>query len=64
MAQWAQLAQGPPTPALAHQFVDEKGFVWLTKRNDFINHFAGDVTVAARCCTPCSNPSPRVRSTT
>ena len=36
------LAQGPPTPALAHQFVDEHGFVWLTE-DDFVNHFAGDV---------------------
>jgi pimeloyl-ACP methyl ester carboxylesterase len=33
------LAQGPPTPALAHQFVDEEGFVWLTE-DDFVNHFA------------------------
>src|ERR1700694_5536594 len=36
------LAQGPPTPAPAYQFVDEQGFVWLTK-DDFVNHFAGDV---------------------
>lgn len=36
------LAQGAPTPALAHQFVDQEGFVWLTQ-NDFVNHFAGDV---------------------
>jgi pimeloyl-ACP methyl ester carboxylesterase len=36
------LAQGPPTPALAHQFVDEQGFVWLTE-DDFVNHFAGGV---------------------
>jgi pimeloyl-ACP methyl ester carboxylesterase len=36
------LSQGPPTPALAHQFVDEDGFVWLTE-HDFVNHFAGDV---------------------
>jgi pimeloyl-ACP methyl ester carboxylesterase len=36
------LAQGPPTPALAHQSVDEQGFVWLTE-DDFVNHFAGDV---------------------
>jgi pimeloyl-ACP methyl ester carboxylesterase len=36
------LSQGPPTPALAHQFVDEQGFVWLTQ-DDFVNHFAGDV---------------------
>jgi pimeloyl-ACP methyl ester carboxylesterase len=36
------LAQGPPTPALAHQFVDDEGFVWLTD-DDFVNHFAGDV---------------------
>jgi pimeloyl-ACP methyl ester carboxylesterase len=39
------LAQGPPTPALAHQFIDEKGFVWLTE-DDFVNHFAGDVDPA------------------
>src|SRR5438445_823807 len=36
------LAEGPPTPALAHQFVDEDGFVWLTE-DDFVKHFAGDV---------------------
>jgi pimeloyl-ACP methyl ester carboxylesterase len=36
------LAQGPPTPALAHRFVDEQGFVWLTE-DDFVNHFAGAV---------------------
>ena len=36
------LAQGPPTPALAHQFVDQEGFVWLTE-DDFVNHFAGDL---------------------
>jgi pimeloyl-ACP methyl ester carboxylesterase len=36
------LAQGPPTPALAHQFVDQRGFVWLTE-DDFVNHFAGGV---------------------
>ena len=27
---------------MAHRFVDERGFVWLTE-NDFVNHFAGDV---------------------
>jgi pimeloyl-ACP methyl ester carboxylesterase len=36
------LAQGPPTPALAHQVVDDKGFVWLSE-DDFANHFAADV---------------------
>src|SRR4051795_8408813 len=36
------LAQGPPSPALAHQFVDEEGFVWLSE-DDFVNHFAADV---------------------
>jgi pimeloyl-ACP methyl ester carboxylesterase len=36
------LSQGPPTPALAHQFVDSEGFVWLTE-DDFVNHFAGDL---------------------
>jgi pimeloyl-ACP methyl ester carboxylesterase len=36
------LSQGPPAPALAHQFIDNEGFVWLTE-DDFVNHFAGDV---------------------
>jgi pimeloyl-ACP methyl ester carboxylesterase len=36
------LSQGPPTPALTHQFVDNEGFVWLTQ-DDFVNHFASGV---------------------
>jgi pimeloyl-ACP methyl ester carboxylesterase len=36
------LSQGPPTPALAHQSVDQDGYVWLTE-DDFVNHFAGDL---------------------
>jgi len=36
------LSQGPPTPALEHQFVDDEGFVWLTE-DDFVNHFASGV---------------------
>jgi len=36
------LSQGPPSPALAHQVIDDEGFVWLTE-DDFVNHFAGDV---------------------
>jgi pimeloyl-ACP methyl ester carboxylesterase len=38
----ALLSQGPVTPALAHQFVDTKGFVWLSE-DDFVMHFAADV---------------------
>ena len=38
----ALLAQGPPTPALAHQVLDEKDFVWLSE-DDFVHHFAADV---------------------
>jgi pimeloyl-ACP methyl ester carboxylesterase len=38
----ALLSQGPVPPALAHQSVDDKGFVWLSE-DDFINHFAADV---------------------
>jgi pimeloyl-ACP methyl ester carboxylesterase len=41
----ALLAQGPPTPALVHQFVDNAGFVWLSE-DDFVNHFAADVEPA------------------
>ena len=38
----ALLSQGPTPPALAHQVVDKRGFVWLPE-NDFVNHFAADV---------------------
>jgi pimeloyl-ACP methyl ester carboxylesterase len=38
----ALLAQGPPTPALAHLDIDEQGFAWLPE-DDFVNHFAADV---------------------
>jgi len=36
------LAQGPPTPALAHYAVDKQGFAWLPE-DDFVGHFAADV---------------------
>ncbi len=36
------LAQGPPTPALAHLIIDKQGFSWLPE-DDFVNHFAADV---------------------
>ncbi len=32
------LAQGPPSPALAHQVVDDEGFAWLPE-DDFVNYF-------------------------
>jgi len=38
----ALLSQGPTPPALVHQFVDERGFVWLSEE-DFTRHFAADV---------------------
>ena len=38
----ALLGQGPPTPALAHLFIDQQGFGWLPQ-DDFVNHFAADV---------------------
>ncbi len=38
----ALLAQGPPTPALAHLEMDEQGFAWLPE-DDYVNHFAADV---------------------
>src|SRR5260370_5861610 len=38
----ALLAQGPVAPALVHQSVDDRGFVWLAE-DDFTNHFAADV---------------------
>jgi pimeloyl-ACP methyl ester carboxylesterase len=38
----ALLSQGPVSPTLQHQFVDDKGFVWLSEE-DFTNHFAADV---------------------
>jgi pimeloyl-ACP methyl ester carboxylesterase len=39
------LAQGPPTPALAHLDMDAQGFAWLPE-DDFVNHFAADVAPA------------------
>jgi pimeloyl-ACP methyl ester carboxylesterase len=36
------LAQGEPTPALAHLRIDEQGFAWLSQ-DDFVQHFAADV---------------------
>ena len=38
----ALLGSGPPTPALAHLIVDERGFAWLPEE-DFVAHFASDV---------------------
>jgi pimeloyl-ACP methyl ester carboxylesterase len=40
----ALLSQGPPPPALVHQTVDDRGFVWLSE-DDFTGHFAADVDV-------------------
>jgi pimeloyl-ACP methyl ester carboxylesterase len=36
------LAQGPPTPAIAHIQIDDQGLVWLPE-DDFVKHFASDV---------------------
>jgi pimeloyl-ACP methyl ester carboxylesterase len=36
----ALLAQGPPTPALTHQVVDDQGFAWLAE-DAFVNYFPG-----------------------
>ncbi len=36
------LAQGPPTPALAHLDIDEQGFAWIPE-DDFVKHFAADI---------------------
>jgi pimeloyl-ACP methyl ester carboxylesterase len=36
------LAQGEPTPALAHLDIDELGYAWLP-RDDFVGHFAADL---------------------
>jgi pimeloyl-ACP methyl ester carboxylesterase len=38
----ALLAQGPPTPALAHLDIDAEGYAWLPE-DDFVGHFAADV---------------------
>ena len=38
----ALLAQGPPTPALAHLDIDKQGFAWLPE-DDFVSYFAADV---------------------
>src|SRR5271167_3607103 len=39
------LAQGTPTPALAHLDIDGQGFAWLPE-DDFVTYFAADVAPA------------------
>jgi pimeloyl-ACP methyl ester carboxylesterase len=39
------LAQGPPTPALAHLDIGEQGFAWIPE-DDFVTYFAADVAPA------------------
>jgi len=39
------LAQGSPTPALAHLDIDKQGFAWIPE-DDFVGHFAADVDPA------------------
>ena len=36
----ALLGQGPPSPALVHQVVDDEGFAWLAE-DAFVNYFPG-----------------------
>lgn len=38
----ALLSQGPPTPAIAHLRIDDRGFAWIPQK-DFVEHFAADV---------------------
>jgi pimeloyl-ACP methyl ester carboxylesterase len=38
----ALLAQGPPTPALAHLEIDSQGFAWLPE-DDYVKHFAAGI---------------------
>lgn len=38
----ALLANGPPTPAIAHLDIDQQGFAWLPE-DDFVKYFASDV---------------------
>jgi pimeloyl-ACP methyl ester carboxylesterase len=42
----ALLAQGPPTPALAHLDIDARGQAWLPE-DDFVKHFAAGLDPAA-----------------
>jgi pimeloyl-ACP methyl ester carboxylesterase len=50
------LAQGPPTPALAHLDIDSYGFAWLPE-DDFVKHFAADVDpVTARVMHAAQQP--------
>lgn len=52
----ALLAQGPPTPALAHLIIDKQGFAWLPE-DDFVYHFAADVDpVKARVMSAVQQP--------
>ncbi|MGZ3665091.1 MAG: alpha/beta fold hydrolase, partial [Ktedonobacterales bacterium] len=54
----ALLAQGAPTPAIAHLDIDQQGFAWLPE-DDFVGHFAADVDpVKARVMFAVQQPLP------
>jgi pimeloyl-ACP methyl ester carboxylesterase len=55
------LAQGPPTPALAHVDTDDQGFAWLPE-DDFVGHFAADVE-PAKAKVMCAVQQPLASST-
>jgi pimeloyl-ACP methyl ester carboxylesterase len=55
------LAQAPPSPALAHMDVDDRGFIWLSE-DDFVGHFAADVD-PAKAKVMCAVQQPLASST-
>jgi pimeloyl-ACP methyl ester carboxylesterase len=55
------LAQGPPSPALAHLEIDDRGFAWLPEE-DYVDHFAADVELA-KAKVMCAVQQPLAMST-
>jgi pimeloyl-ACP methyl ester carboxylesterase len=55
------LAQGPPSPALAHLDVDDRGFAWIPEE-DYVDHFAADVE-PAKAKVMCAAQQPIAMST-
>src|SRR5215472_7751882 len=55
------LAQGPPSPALAHLDVDDRDFAWIPEA-DYVDHFAADVE-PAKAKVMCASQQPLAMST-
>lgn len=55
------LTKGPPSPALEHLDIDDRGFAWLPE-GDYVDHFAADVD-PSKAKVMCASQQPIAAST-